>query len=330
MVGSSFTFTPVGTCVVYVNGTKYSKASPETVSIASDSTQHFVYFDASGVLQVSTSPWTLALTTAPVAIVYRYSGAYAISDERHGYNRDIDWHTWAHTAIGALWRSGFAGTFTNTTLSIEQGVVADEDIQADSGGTKTNCRLWYRQPGGAAMQFETATVPYKAPASVLQWDNAGTLTSLGTNKYMNVWFYASTDVGFPIYAVLGQATHDNQSAANAEAVPTIPGLTTREWKLIYRVTFQQTAGGIVYQTAADLRETRTGPVGTTTSGSHTLLSGRSELNQHPGSSISLDTTNFNKNLSAADTTVQLALETLDNLNTGGGGAAGPWTSWVGV
>lgn len=331
VVGTDFTITPSPSFVFYVNGVKFTKSGTETVAVATDNTLHFVYYNASGVLSVSTSPWAISLTAAPVALVYKYGASYAIWDERHGYNRDLAWHSWAHQTIGTRYFSGLTGTFANSTFSVTQGVIADEDIQFDSGGTLTSCRLWYRQPGGAAMAFEApVTAPYKAATGVLQFDNGGTLTSVTNNNFANVWVYATPDASYPIHIVVGQAQYATAAAADLGAVPTIPGLTTREWKLIYRAVYKQTAGGIIYDHAVDYRETSTGPSSAVSSGSHSLLTDRSLAGQHPASAISTDTTNFNKNLSAADDTVQKALETLDNLNTGGGGAAGPWTSWVGV
>lgn len=50
---------------------------------------------------------------------------------------------------------------------------------------------------------------------------------------------------------------------------------------------------------------------------HSQLTNRTAANQHPGSSISLDTTGFDNNLSSADDTVQKALETLDELSAAG-------------
>jgi len=46
---------------------------------------------------------------------------------------------------------------------------------------------------------------------------------------------------------------------------------------------------------------------------HRKLTFRDAPNQHPATSVSTDVTNFNHNLSAADSTVQKALDTLDNL-----------------
>lgn len=48
-------------------------------------------------------------------------------------------------------------------------------------------------------------------------------------------------------------------------------------------------------------------------GDHRFLSNKDAANQHPATSIYTDITNFNHNLSSADTTVQKALDTLDNL-----------------
>jgi hypothetical protein len=58
---------------------------------------------------------------------------------------------------------------------------------------------------------------------------------------------------------------------------------------------------------------QTGGTGNT---DHSVLTNRSASNQHPSSSISNNTTNFNKNLSSTDTDVQKALQTINNLDIG--------------
>lgn len=52
---------------------------------------------------------------------------------------------------------------------------------------------------------------------------------------------------------------------------------------------------------------------------HESLLGRDKPSQHPATSISVDSSAFNKNLSSADDTVQNALATLDQMEGGGGG-----------
>jgi hypothetical protein len=160
--------------------------------------------------------------------------------------------------VFARWVSGFAGTFGNTSFSIAIGTVADEDIQASSGGTKTACRLWYRNTGAASMTFESnVAYPWKNNSGP-QYDNAGTLAAVGTNKFFNSWVYATTDIDYPIYIVVGQTQHNTVALARNEAQPTIQ-LTTAEWKLLYRATYQESGGSAIYIEAADYRQISTGP-----------------------------------------------------------------------
>jgi hypothetical protein len=50
---------------------------------------------------------------------------------------------------------------------------------------------------------------------------------------------------------------------------------------------------------------------------HSALTNRNAANQHPSTAISVDTTEFDGNLSSADDTVQKALETIDEMSGGG-------------
>lgn len=51
---------------------------------------------------------------------------------------------------------------------------------------------------------------------------------------------------------------------------------------------------------------------------HSILDNRDALAQHPGGAITLDTTDFDGNLSASDSTVQAAMETIDGFDIGAG------------
>jgi hypothetical protein len=93
-------------------------------------------------------------------------------------------------------------------------------------------------------------------------------------------------------------------------------------KIIYTLGFGPTAGQLLI---AEEPTYYRGNNLTVTSGgfnptNHSTLSNRTDVNSHPASAISLDTTNFNLNLSAANTTVQSAIETLDDLVAAAGGA----------
>ncbi len=314
----NFTIAPTGdSFVVWNNGTSYTKTS-EGVQVTADNDETYIYYDA-GVLTKSTTVWDIADGAAPVAIVFKTGSSYAPWDERHAHNRDRNWHEWAHRTIGARYQSGFAGVFDNTTFSVAAGTFYDEDIDHVVSGTHTACRLWYRNTGAGSMTFESnVTTPYKAIAGVLQYDLNGTITPVSSNRYSSQWVYASPDPNYPIYVVVGQAQSNTLAGARSQSAPALPGLATAEWKLLYQVIYRNAGTPPTYIEAIDYRQVSTGPATTATVASHTALTDRDAADSHPATAISVDTTNFDNNLSSADDTVQKALETLDEMTAGGG------------
>lgn len=295
---ADFEITPSGSYDIWTNGKKYTKSGVESVEITDDQAVTFVHFDTSGVIQKSTTPWSWVADTVPIATVYKDGSNYVITDERHGWRRNRDWHDWAHDTIGARYESGFAGTFGNASLSLTQGVVHDEDIEFDSLATKTNCQLWYRNVGLTAMRVELGIdVPYKDTvgdgSGVLQYDNAGTLTNAANNRYVNSYVYATNVTAYPIVVVVGQAEHVTQVAAENESLPSIL-LDIAEWKLLYRTTYRNVGGTATFIAQQDFRTTSTGPAGSPANTDHAGLTGRDAANQHPIEAISTAETDTNK------------------------------------
>jgi hypothetical protein len=272
---------------VWINCARYNITSSRTVTITDDQTISFIYFDSTGVLQKSTSFWNIASgTDAPVAIVFKDGSSYTLMDERHNYARDRVWHNWAHSNIGCMYSSGFTGTFTNTTLSVTQGVISDEDIVFDSLTTKTSTSLWYRNATTGMRMIRNSTTPYYAAAGVLRYDNgSGTLQPVTNNRYSTQWVYAAGDSTEPIYTVIGQNNDTSVTNARNTALPTIR-LSTAEWKLLYRVIYRNVGGVATFVEAADFRTVQTGVPTSATSTDHASLINREVANSHPSTAIS--------------------------------------------
>ena len=242
-----------------------------TVEVPATQAQYYVYFDAAGTLAISTGVWDVtSVAICPVATIYwdPVTGAGVVADERHSAMRDRQLHEYLHHTRGTAYESGFVCTFTSTTMSVTQGIFYDEDIQHITSATPAAaCRLWYRDATKSnRMQFESnVAVPYKATAGALKWDNNGTLTSVSSNQYGVNWVYATNDTAYPIAVVVGQANYANATAYNAASLPTITTLTTMEWKLLYKVVYQNLAGTPTYVTIADYRTASTIPSGGTSS-----------------------------------------------------------------
>ena len=299
---------------IYTRGTKIVKTTGASCSteIANTVGIHYIYFDNAGVLQNATSPWSITGDGVPVAIVFWNGAAGRIWDERHSAARNQEWHLWAHDTIGMRWESGLGGTFTDTTLSILSGFVHDEDLDHSISPTQTTCILAYRTAGALNMTFVAAasSTPYLMNGANLRYDNAGALADIASNHYGVSWLYATNDLTTPIYCVLGQGDYTTLSLAQAAPQPSIP-ITTAEWKLLYRVIYRNVGATPTYVQADDYRNVVGVP--TASPSLATVLA----------ANVNTDTTNFGGVLSTANTTVQSALDTLDdNVLRTSGAAAG--------
>jgi hypothetical protein len=278
--------------VVYTTGVKRVLTNTQTVTVTSDQTITYVYLDSSGVLQKSISAWDITSgLNIPVGICFKDASTYALTDERHGHERNKAWHNWAHMNIGAMYKSGLTGTFTTSTLSVTQGIIYDEDLQADTGSTRTTCSLWYRN-ATTGMRLVRGSNYAKAVSGggILQYDNgSGTLQDVTNNRYATNWVYATNDPTEPIYCVVGQGDYSNLTNARNATAPII-NLSTAEWKLIYRVIYQRTTGtpAGVYVESADFRTVQTGVATSASTTDHNALINREATNSHPASAISYD------------------------------------------
>lgn len=273
-----FTATHVSNYDVWTNGVKWTITNTRQVNIDNDNTLHYVYFDVDGVMKVATSAWSIYGNAAPFALVFRVSASLAaIGDERHVENRNRLLHAYLHNTIGARYDSlngGLTGTFGATTFSITQGYIWDEDLQHTISGTQTTCRRWSRSTALKMTFVDGATVLYSLNGSNIQYDNAGTLTDAGNNKYICHYVFATNDISVPIYALIGQAQHDTLAAAQNEATPSFAGLSTVEWKLLYKVIYRNTGSPPTYVTTQDYRLVSGVPVSFTPT-AHASLTGLS-------------------------------------------------------
>lgn len=266
----TFEIAPTGaTFNIALDGVKYAEDGA-TVVIPDTIGTHFIYYTANDTLVSSLTPWEPnSVTKVLIATIYWSGTAGKIGDERHFWNRGLSWHKWSHDTVGTRYESGLAGTFDDTTFSIATGEVHDEDLEIDVTGPETTGGLWYRSVGGATMIFETGvTTPYKATAGALQYDNGGTLTAVGTNKFVANYVIIGNDPDEPVEIIVGQAQHNNIGQARNDDFPTLPNISFTEGKLIYRVIYKNTGGSPEFIEQSDRRADILGPINSTTPTDH--------------------------------------------------------------
>lgn len=298
--------------VFYTNGHRFVKTTTQQIAITEQNKQHYVYFDANGEIQVSTTMWALSSSNiAPCTVIYRDNLNFAVGDERHSYQRIPAIHEAIHDGFGTAYNFGFGASFGNSTFLIDSGEIHDEDLEFDISA-QTACRLWHRNSDVSAMTIVSGstTTPY-ATTGTLQWDNNGTLTNIGVSKFVCNYVYATDDIHYPIYIIVGQAEHNTIARARNDNLPTTPEIYTREWKLLYRVIYQNSGGTPTYVEALDLRRVNSGPGSSYTPASHTDLTNRDAENSHPITAI----TELNSYLSGTKTLVNLNQSNIANLES---------------
>lgn len=258
-------FTISGTYSIFLQNIKHTKSVPESIIISNTVGLHYILFDSSGNLASTTTPWDMSTNlAAPIATVYWSGTAGELSDERHSYKRDRQLHKYLHHTRGAALGSGLSVTFTDTSFSAATGYLWDEDIQLSIVGPITSCRLWYRNTSNQ-MQFESGiATPYKITSSILQYDNAGTLTDVPNNSYTCVWVYATNAVDYSISVVVGQS-QGTLTDMRAAPQPTLPNMTTLEWKLLYRTIYRRSGTTPIYIESTDYRTATSLPSAVVTS-----------------------------------------------------------------
>jgi len=200
--------------------------------------QWYIYIDANdGTLTASLSDWSLMDDKVPVATVEWRSGAtpkYWIADERHSVGMDRAIQYYFHAVEGAKLIS--APTLTGYTVDLDTNAAVTFAISAstlldqdylhnnssvgDGNGTSpTNYVVWYRT-GASAWTWTYSNVPYKyTPASYIEYDNAGTMTTGQASKYYTTYLLVTGMEGDANYVVVpGRGEYGSLAEARSESI----------------------------------------------------------------------------------------------------------------
>ena len=287
----TFTISPVsGSFTFYRNGVKYTKTTAQTADITDTEGVWFIYFNSSGVLVASQTPWSIE-SIVSVAVLYwdaANNSALILADERHGPVMDQVTHMYLHETIGTRFESGLlvSGTTTgngdnaiDAEIGVTNGVIHDEDnevqiVHAASPSPPyqqiltlpAQIPVFYRS-GTAAWRMKAANnypvlegayfTPSRTRCSYNQFTGGSwTQTELANLDFFAVWIFATNDINHPIIAILGQRTDgtltnaQNNNTYNSLSLGTMP---IQEFKVIARIIFQ-TGNGYSNVPKARMRE----------------------------------------------------------------------------
>jgi hypothetical protein len=258
-VTSSFEF--------YVRGVKFVKSSAETLQIPNLSGNHFIYYNASGVLNsTQVADASLFQDNALISIVYwnaeNNTHSY-FAEERHGLQMDGATHSYLHTVLGAQYLSGLAlqnfvvdgnGSLpTHAQFTADEGTIRDEDLvitivaQTQIPVLYRQGTLWRKKQADAYPMIYSGTAGYTGASGRLAYNQlvsgSWQLTQIQNNYFVLIHLFGTNDKETPVVAIQGIAEYGNVTAARLAAsseITSLSGLPFAEFVAL---------GSVVVQTA---------------------------------------------------------------------------------
>jgi len=270
--------------------------------------------DDGGIDAVSVFSHELFENYAPLFECHYDGTNFSVVKENHLYDFDtaasLEWHDVIGTVLtGTGANITRVATGTGASANDRKIKIVGSDILHDHGlativpdsaGAAVTLHQHYTDGSGRWMRDALQT------EIVMKYNNAGTSTALASNKFGVGRLYISKDDienAYPsFYSVMGDAEYANQLLADVAIGVGIPEATLELADLElchlgYYTIKNTAAGGYITKLIIEKNTLKTNPTGAGATNSASL--------------VSLDTTEFDGNLSSADSTVQLAMDTLD-------------------
>jgi hypothetical protein len=261
-VTRTVTLTPVGGYFdFYANGTLFRKTIAESIQTPDEEGTHYAYYDASGVLQVTSFDARLIMEWAIVAIIHwdatNNTCVPGPQYELHGCEWVPAFHLQQHITVGVRYQSGITPTVTigdgssddHIRIPVTSGYIWDEDLQhliPEKLATGNFTAVW-RDGANGDWRKDAASpnIVRNAPsgrAYYNEWTGAvWQRTEMTDGYYSHAYLYATNTFGDDkLMLVTGQEEYASlllaqAAAVNAPSLGTLPGY---EFKIIATFIFQ--------------------------------------------------------------------------------------------
>lgn len=261
---TTFTITPIGEQIVWVDGRRFTKTAPETVSVPNNGLT-FVYYNSAGVLSAKNTFFDLK-TEAPVSYVYRHEGKVLfMGDERHGITMDGATHEYLHRTRGAAYATGFGAngftligngtTESHATINLASGEFYDEDllisIQHGLTGdrftqpleTPAQLPVFYHANGGWDAVKATNIPAISGTARMaynLKTGEVWSVQNIQNNHFGIMYVLATNNLLAPVMAVMGQESYGSKGAAEAALYADfdLDGFPFFEFRPLYKLIYE--------------------------------------------------------------------------------------------
>lgn len=312
----------------FIQGKRISWVAPQTTTTFTAYSCHWIYIDATGTLGMATTLSDALYANNILLFEVHYDGTnYEVVVENHPVSFDTDSQRYLHKNVGTIISptlgsqvvganltkitSGGGGAVTDRQLKMVGAASVNdhglETVIPDSAGVAITWSFYYTDALGRWVEYTLGA----GQTFPMVWNNAGTITALntsGVNSHAVIRCYAikaepnsnlPTYIGVidtTAYSNLGTATAAITADAVAYATGTLFGLEPAQLGL---ATLNNNVAG--------------GTIDSVVIAKDTLRSATSSGGTNSAALVTTNTSGFGNNLSAADTTVQAALDTLDHI-----------------
>jgi len=299
----------------YISGKLISWLGGQSTGALAAGSTHFIYMDSTGTIGTTTAR-NVALFQDNIVLFEALIDSSGVPNvivvrEDHPYDFPTASSEWAHNTVGSVIANINNGA--NITLNGTKGIeivgadqLEDHGLETDipdSGGAAVTFSFMYTNGAGKWIRNTTAnTFPS-------DYNNGGVVAALGANKYGIFRLYVSkSDLNSATptyYAVYDDQQYNNLTAANTAIALGIPAGISAELSVLELAQL----GFVVKEESSDT-------IVNVVIEKETARTSFTAASSNQASLILTDVTNFDGWLSAADTTVQAALETLDEIGKG--------------
>lgn len=246
----TLTISPTGsTYDVMIDGKLYQPTG-NSVTIADEQGLHHIVYSADGSL--------VSLGTGGTIEDFIFNNAYVcnvywdaddnvevnVGDERHGAGMASETHEYLHRTQGTRYISGLAlegitagedgSSDQHAVVGCGSGIILDEDLQLNLSQVATGATIPVLWKSGTTYVWKREA-PRIHPVMtggtgrvVYNNINGGdwTTTEVTSNNYVLYHFFATNDITYPIFSVMGEAEYSNISDARAGAANEIGSIST--------------------------------------------------------------------------------------------------------
>jgi len=314
-------FTVLRAGIGLVRSSPVSWAVPQTVTLPADFTAYFIYIDDDGLIQQTTDP----SFSDKILLFSIYSDGtnYAVSKQTHPVSFPADVSSYEHNAKGSTLKNDSNAVLTvlvagsRTVKMVGASTYFDHGLNttvADSGVDPISIKVLYTGASGATFYNSGST-------TIPSGRQSGTsFVGITNGKYVNmrVGVYASNNLSdsagdqIAQYILVPDSVEHNgpSAAANqiiANTVASFPTVASGGLEVINLgfITMQGGAGNSL----------TTGTITTVTPAKQVSGVNFASGSSSSAGTVTTDTSNFNGELSATETSVQLALDRLDDYDS---------------